>query len=247
MVPNSLHATQTPLLMFMNLKFDMKLCNKPSFGTPAMFHQSAGELNPKSQLGINLSYVITSEFHKVRAWIVRDNRVKERSYYTVIKAYPRDLNFPARNMSVPSHIPDYFVTVLPKPSITTKPSTTPKPLLAKPTSLPSNLGNPSPDSVGSHPNPVPKRTRLDDSITDAMLQHTSVSLRDDRAADPSEERDDRAASYSKDRDEPAVDHRQVDVVDVAADHSESIRDVDVVSTVATDNRDGYIHDIIDMS
>jgi hypothetical protein len=82
-----------------------------------------------------------------------------------------------------------------------------------------------------------------------MLQHTSVSLRDDRAADPSEERDDRAGRSSEDRDdragrssedrdepaagpsqdnrdEAAVDHRQVDVVDVAADYSEDMNDVD---------------------
>lgn len=146
LVPNTLHPTQTPSVMFMEIKYDQLACTKPPFGTPAMFHQVAKDVGPRSQLGIILSYNITSHFHQVRAWIIQDSRIKIRSHYTVVKAYPRDLLFPARNISVPSHLPDYFQSNLPKPKTGT-------------TTIQTLSGKTSVDSVGSQSQTTLKRVR----------------------------------------------------------------------------------------
>jgi hypothetical protein len=126
MTPNSLHPTQTPSVMFERVKFDLKKYIKPTFGSTAVIHQAGKEVTPRSQLGIVLSYVNGTNGHQIRAWIVHDNRVKIRSFCTVIKAYPRDLNFPYRNVTVQSRLPDF----LPTPKLTV--DTVRSPLIASP-------------------------------------------------------------------------------------------------------------------
>lgn len=154
MAPNHLHPTQTPLVMFMGMKYDQLIHKKPAFGTPAMFHQVGKEINPRSQLGIVLSYVIASKGHQVRAWIISDNRIKIRSHYMIVKAYPRDLKFPFRVVSVQSHLPDYFEA-------------------SKTTTIQSVKT--SNDSVGLPSNSNPKRIRLDDDpISSLTAGHSKV-------------------------------------------------------------------------
>jgi hypothetical protein len=112
-VPNALHPTSTPNVLFEGTKFDITTYKKPTFGTPALFHQvSKDNTNSRSQLGIVLSYVKSSHGHQVRAWIIEDKRIKIRSHYTIIRAYPKDLQFKPKFPTVTSHVEDYFKIVI---------------------------------------------------------------------------------------------------------------------------------------
>jgi hypothetical protein len=106
-VPNYLHPTQTPSILFNEEKFNLRTHKKPPFGTPAMFHQPGQE--SRAELGIILSYSNSSKGYQVRAWCVNSQRVKIRHSYTVVHGNPIDLGFLPKASAVSSHVPDFIL------------------------------------------------------------------------------------------------------------------------------------------
>jgi hypothetical protein len=116
-LPNSVHPTLTPSIIFKGHKFDISVQAPVPFGTFAALHYAKRvqtnkyELHTKNGL---LLYLADNVTHNVIAWIPGRNTVATIKKYTIIKASPSDFGLQDNKNIIRSHIPD-FLTISSSP------------------------------------------------------------------------------------------------------------------------------------
>ena len=116
MVPNSVHPTLTPSIIFKGYKLDITTQAPIPFGTFAALHYAKRVMNkyePHTENGIVL-YLADNVTSNVVAWIPGRNTVATIKKYTIIKAPPSDFGLQDNTNIIVSHIPD-FLTLSPRP------------------------------------------------------------------------------------------------------------------------------------
>jgi hypothetical protein len=109
-VPNSVHPTLTPSIIFKGTKIDLNFQKLVPFGTYASLHYAKrvdNKYQPHTENGI-LLYLTDDTTSNMTAWIPGRNTVVVINKYTVIKASPSDYGFQSNTNIIPSHIPDFL-------------------------------------------------------------------------------------------------------------------------------------------
>ena len=110
MVPNSVHPTLTPSIIFQGYKLDITTQSPIPFGTFATLHYAKRVMNkyePHTENGIVL-YLADNITSNVVAWIPGRNTVATINNYTIIKASPSDFGLQDNTNIIVSHIPDFL-------------------------------------------------------------------------------------------------------------------------------------------
>ena len=109
-LPNSVHPTLTPAIIFQGYKLDIHTQAPVPFGTFAALHYAKRVINkyePHTENGIIL-YLADTATHNVVAWIPGRNTGATINKYTIIKASPSDFGFQDNKNIIMSHIPDFL-------------------------------------------------------------------------------------------------------------------------------------------
>jgi hypothetical protein len=115
-LPNSVHPTLTPSIIFKGHKFDISVQAPVPFGTFAALHYAkrvSNKYEPHTENGL-LLYLADNVTHNVIAWIPGRNTVATINKYTIIKASPSDFGLQDNKNIIRSHIPD-FLTISSSP------------------------------------------------------------------------------------------------------------------------------------
>ena len=115
-LPNSVHPTLTPPIIFKEHKFDISVQAPVPFGTFAALHYAKRVTNkyePHTENGL-LLYLADNVTHNVIAWIPGRNTVATINKYTIIKASSSDFGLQDNKNIIRSHIPD-FLTISSSP------------------------------------------------------------------------------------------------------------------------------------
>jgi hypothetical protein len=115
-LPNSVHPTLTPAIIFQGYKLDINTQSPVPFGTFAALHYAKRVVNkyePHTENGVIL-YLADTSTRNVVAWIPGRNTVATINKYTIIKASPSDFGFQDNTNIIMSHIPD-FLTIMSQP------------------------------------------------------------------------------------------------------------------------------------
>jgi hypothetical protein len=110
LMPNSVHPTLTPAIIFKGSKLDIQTQHPVPFGTYAALHyaqRSSNKYEPHTDNGI-LLYLADSSTANMIAWIPGRHTIVTINKYTIIKASPSDFGFEPNNNIIPSHIPDFI-------------------------------------------------------------------------------------------------------------------------------------------
>jgi len=110
MVPNSVHPTLTPSIIFQGYKLDITTQSPIPFGTFAVLHYAKRVINkyePHTENGIVL-YLADNITSNVVAWIPGRNTVATINKYTIIKASSSDFGLQDNTNIIVSHIPDFL-------------------------------------------------------------------------------------------------------------------------------------------
>ena len=109
-MPNSVHPTLTPSIIFKGHKFDISVQAPVPFGTFAALHYAkrvSNKYEPHTENGL-LLYLADHVTHNVIAWIPGRNTVATINKYTIIKASPSDFGLQDNKNIIRSHIPDFL-------------------------------------------------------------------------------------------------------------------------------------------
>jgi hypothetical protein len=109
-LPNTVHPTLTPSIIFKGHKLDIETQSPVSFGSYAALHYAkrvSNKYEPHTENGIIL-YLADNSTHNMVAWIPGRNTVFTINKYTIIKASPSDFGFQPNVNIILSHIPDFL-------------------------------------------------------------------------------------------------------------------------------------------
>ena len=109
-MPNSIHPTLPPSIIFKGTKIDLNFQKLVPFGTYAALHY-AKRVDNKYQSHMDnaiLLYLTDDTTSNMTAGIPGRNTVAIINKYTIIKAHPSDFGFQENKNIIPSHIPDFI-------------------------------------------------------------------------------------------------------------------------------------------
>ena len=109
-MPNSIHSTLTPSIIFKGTKIDLNFQKLVPFGSYAALHD-ANRVDNKYQYHTNNGlqlYLTDDTTSNMTAWIPGRNNVAIINKYTIIKASPSDFGLQDNKNNIPSHIPDFI-------------------------------------------------------------------------------------------------------------------------------------------
>jgi hypothetical protein len=99
-VPNILHPTQTPSILFCGTKLDVSMLPNIPFGQPAMFAcpkaNPTDKMAPRSEFGISLGRHPTSP-NSIRVYFIPSGRISVRKHFTLIPGFPHGTQWPVHN------------------------------------------------------------------------------------------------------------------------------------------------------
>jgi hypothetical protein len=110
LMPNSVHPTLTPSIIFTGTKLDILTQHPVPFGTYAALHYAkrvSNKYEPHTDNGILLYLADTSTANMV-AWVPGRHTVVTINKYTVIKASASDFGLLPNTNIIESHIPDFL-------------------------------------------------------------------------------------------------------------------------------------------
>ena len=110
LMPNSVHPTLTPSIIFTETKLDILTQHPVPFGTYAALHYAkrvSNKYEPHTDNGILLYLADTSTANMV-AWVPGRHTVVTINKYTVIKASASDFGLLPNTNIIESHIPDFL-------------------------------------------------------------------------------------------------------------------------------------------
>ena len=110
-MPNSVHPTLTPAIIFTGTKLDVSTQHPVPFGTYAALHYAkrvSNKYEPHTDNGI-LLYLADSSTANMVAWIPGRHTVVTINKYTIIKASPSDFGFLPNTNIIATHIPDFLI------------------------------------------------------------------------------------------------------------------------------------------